>query len=67
MGVIPHSEAAHADAILGLESVQIAVKPFCTNTLSAGRQQQAKRKHKNMKAMNKKKFLGAGMAIAMAM
>ncbi len=67
MGVIPHREAARTGAISNVGFVQIAAKPFCANTRSAGCQQQAKRKHKNMKTMKKKGFLSAGMAIAIAM
>ncbi len=68
MGVSPHSEAARTGAILSVGNAQIAVKPNFINTLSTGRQQQAKLKHKNMKTMNEKKYpVGAVMLIAMAM
>ena len=65
MGAIPHSEAARAGAILGLASVQIAGKAFCTDRLSARTPTANQTKAQEMKAMNKKLFLGAGMAITM--
>jgi len=67
MGFSPHSKAARTGARLGLASVQIGVKPFVTNTFSAGRQQTNQTKTESMKTVNKIIPMGAVAVVAIAL